>query len=229
MTNRYSITTLILIILTNLGIHGQDNHDYATPVGDCVWFRDVRDANRTILTMSEIQPLSDGTTGLMALFNLRTDLSQVRKPLKLLSFTSGTEADSHLDIFYWNRTIILRRRLAPGSPYYYDYDLYDPMFTAESGDVTWEIKVFFTGYFFWIETRNTHKLLANKWHAPVFFGIDLPDSPFMESYLQRKTQSKIVFGDPQPGITFTMPDEVAIYEFKYTSLKDELQANFCND
>lgn len=41
----------------------------------------------------------------------------------------------------------VHRKYAPGSDYYYDYHLYDPMFTVDSGAVMWEVHIFFTGYF----------------------------------------------------------------------------------
>lgn len=220
---------LLLLILVSINSYSQDNHNYQTPVGKSLFVRDVQDANRTILSMNEIQPLSSGQDGLMVAFTVQADLSQVTKPLKLLSFTMDTEANSYLDIFYQGETIMFRRKFAPGSPYYYDYDLYDPMFSEEVGVTTWEVKVFFTGYFFWIETRNTRKVTENKWHAPVFFGINLPGTDYMAKYLSRDASAKLVFGDNNPSATFTMPEEIAVYEFKYTALKDELQANFCND
>ena len=119
--------------------------------------------------------------------------------------------------------------MAPRSELYYDYNLYDPMFTVDEGVTTWEVRLFFTGYFLWIETRDTHKLLNNKWHAPIFFGINLPQMNYMGNYLARSSSSYLIFGDPNPSTTFTMPDEIAIYEFKYAELKNELQTNFCED
>lgn len=227
--NKIFSIIVALFLLSVFNSQAQDKHDYATPLGKTVFFRDVQDANRMSIGMNEIQPLSDGTTGLMVMFNLRADLSQINRPVKLLSFSTAGEDVSHLDIFYTNRTIMVRRRIEAGSPFYYDYDLYDPMFSIESGDVTWEIKVFFTGYYFWIETRNTQKLLANKWHAPIFFGIDLPNHHYMDMYLSRSSEGRLIFGDSNTDVVFTMPEEIAIHEFKYAELKDELQNNFCND
>ena len=132
-------------------------------------------------------------------------------------------------IYYSAGTITIRRKTSPNSEYYYDYNLYDPMFTLDQGVTQWEVHLYFTGYFLWIETRNTRQLLNNKWHAPIFFGINLPNMDYMGNYLGRSSSSYIIFGDSNPSTTFTMPDEIAIYEFKYAELKDELQTHFSDD
>lgn len=229
MRNIKAYLIAILVLPLSLSLRSQDNHDYATPTGKSVYFRNVNDANRIALYMNEIQPVSEGATGLMVMFNLRADLSKISSPLKLLSFSLSSERDSHIDIFYTNKTLMFRRKLEGGSPYYYDYDLYDPMFSVEDGEVVWEVKIFFTGYFFWIETRNTNKLLSNKWHAPIFFGLNLPNQDIMSKFLQRSENAVIILGDADTNALFTMPEEVMMCEFDYASLKDELQKNFCND
>ena len=216
-------------LMTFLNIFSQDNHNYGTPLGKSLFYREVRDANRTILRMSEIAPVTSGMDGLTVVFNMRQNLSQLSRPLKLLSFTNGTEENSYLDIFYDSGTIVVRRKLSSGSNNYYDYILYDPMFTVNQGVSQWEVHLFFTGFFLWVETRDTRKLLENKWRTPIFFGINLPDHNYMNDYLGRSNSSIIVFGDANPSATFTMPDEIAIYEFKYIELRKELQTHFCED
>lgn len=221
---------LLMLFLLPFGVYAQDKHNYATPLGRSVFHKEVRDANRMVLRMSEVSSLSSGIDGLTVVFSMRQNLNQVTRPLKLLSFNSTSEeANSHLEIYYHEGTITLRRRMAPKSELYYDYNLYDPMFTVDEGVTTWEVHLFFTGYFLWIETRDTHKVLNNKWHAPIFFGINLPQMNYMGNYLARSSSSYLIFGDSDPSTTFTMPNEVAIYEFKYTELKDELQTHFCED
>ena len=215
-----------LLIIVNL--FSQDKHDYITPLGKSLFFREVRDANRTILRMSEISPVTSGMDGLVVVFSMRQNLSQVTRPLKLVSFNSTVEENnSHLEVYYYDGTITVRRKTSPNSAYYYDYNLYDPMFTVDRGVSQWEIHLYFTGFFFWIESRDTRKLTSNKWHAPIFFGINLPSINYMGNYLDRSSSSYIIFGDPNPSTTFTMPDEIAIHEFKYAELKDELQTHFC--
>ena len=83
--------------------------------------------------------------------------------------------------------------MAPRSELYYDYNLYDPMFTVDEGVTTWEVRLFFTGYFLWIETRDTHKLLNNKWHAPIFFGINLPQMNSFVIFLSHIWRSQSVY------------------------------------
>lgn len=226
---KYFMPIALMVLLTRHQASAQDNHNYATPMGTNVFFRDVQDANRTILEMHNLEPFAEDIDGLLVAFNFRANLSQMKKPVKLLTFTTSTEENAHLELYYSNSTIMLRRKIAPGSPYYYDYELFDPMFVPEEGDVTWEIKVFFTGYFFWIETRNTRRIINNKWHAPIFFGINLPDTDFMAQYLNRDAQAKLIFGSSDSSVVFTMPEELSLYTFQYTQLKDELQTNFCDD
>lgn len=216
------------IVLVPWSVFAQDNHNYLTPLGNSLYYKEVQDANRMVLAMNEISSISQGKDGLVVIFSMQQDLSKVTKPLKLLSFTMDTEENSYIDIFYNDSTLTIRRKFRPGSPYYYDYSLYDPMFTVDAGVTKWEVHLFFTGYFFWVETRNANKLMENKWHAPIFFGINLPGIDYMSNYLGRQSDAKLIFGDANPSTTFTMPDEIEIREFKYTELKDELQTNFCN-
>lgn len=216
-------------LMAIMSLFSQDKHDYITPFGKTLLYREVTDANRTILRMSEISPISTGTDGLVVSFNMRQNLSLVTRPLKLLSFRSMEEADSYLEIYYHNGTITIRRKMNSGSSYYYDYNLYDPMFTVDAGVTQWEVHLFFTGFFFWIETRDTRKAVNNRWHAPIFFGINLPNHSYMDGYLGRSNSSALIFGDSDPSTAFTMPDEIAIYEFKYEELKNELQNHFCVD
>lgn len=222
------LVCIIVVLYGYVNVHAQDNHNYQTPLGKSLYYQDVTDANRKVLSMNEISTLTEGRDGLTVVFSMRQDLSKVTRSLKLLSFTATTEEQSHLDIFYDSGTITVRRKMAPGSSLYYDYNLYDPMFDVSSGVVTWEVHLYFTAYFFWIETRNINQLTNNKWHAPIFFGINLPGNDYMAKYLGRSADAKIVFGDANPSTTFTMPDEVEIREFTYSELKDELQNNFCN-
>ena len=211
-------------------VFSQDKHGYITKLGTNLFYREVRDANRTVLSMSEIRPVTAGMDGLTVTFYFTANLSQITKPLKLLSFTNGTEDKSYIDFFYDNGTMTVRRKYAPGSEYYYDYRLYDPMFTIDSGAVMWEVHIFFTGYFFWIETRDTRGIANNRWHAPLFIGIDFsPRFSFMDDFLNRSSQAKLIFGDPNPLTTFTMPEEIGIYEFKYSELRSRLNNEFSKD
>ena len=41
-------------LMTIVNLFSQDKHDYATPLGKSVFYREVRDANRTVLRMSEV-------------------------------------------------------------------------------------------------------------------------------------------------------------------------------
>ncbi len=208
----------------------QDKHGYITKLGKNLFNREVRDANRIILGMNEIQSITTGMDGLTVTFYLTANLSQATTPLKLVSFTNSTESNSYLDFFYNAGTITVRRKYAPGSEYYYDYHLYDPMFLVDSAVVTWEVHIFFTGYFFWIETRDTRKTINNRWHAPLFIGIDSPPrNSFMNDFLNRSSQAKLIFGDPTPSTTFTMPEEIGIYEFKYSELRSTLNNEFSKD
>lgn len=228
----FKLRSLLLVIglMAITSLFSQDKHDYATPLGRSVFYRDVRDANRTVLRMNEASSITAGTDGLTVVFNMRQDLSQVSRPLKLLSFNSTAEEEnSHLEIYYQDGTFNVRRKMSPNSPYYYDYKLYNQMFTVDQGVSQWEVHLYFTGFFLWIETRDTRKTMNNKWHSPIFFGINLPNMNYMGNYLARSSSSYIIFGDPNPSTAFTMPDEIAIHEFKYAELRDELQTHFCED
>lgn len=227
--NKLRFLLLLMSLAIIVEVWAQDKHDYVTPSGKSVFFRDVVDANRTVLRMNEISPLTTDKDGLMVSFDMRANLSLITRPLKLLSFTLETEEQSFLDVFYDKGTLTFRRKYSSGSSFYYDYNLYDPLFLVEAGEMTWEVHLFFTASFFWIETRHTRLLTDNKWHGPIFFGLNLPIRACMNDYLNRSADAKIIFGDANPSTVFTMPEEIAVYEFKYMELKDELQANFCNE
>ena len=225
----YKIMVSLLFFEIISSILSQDKHGYITKLGKNLFYREVHDANRTTLGMNEIQPVTAGMDGLTVTFYFTANLSQVNKPLKLLSFTNSTENNSYVDIFYDTGTITVRRKYGPGSIYYYDYHLYDPMFTVDSGAVMWEVHVFFTGFSFWIETRDTRQAVNNRWHAPLFIGIDSPRFNFMNDFLIRSPLAKLVFGDPNPSTTFTIPEEIGIYEFKYSNLRSTLNNEFSKD
>lgn len=230
---KYLKITIALFFFKGLfisSVFSQDKHGYITRLGKNLFNREVRDANRTILGMNEIQTVTTGMDGLTVTFYLTVNLSQVTRPLKLISFSNGTESNSYMDLFYNAGTITIRRKYAPGSEYYYDYHLYDPMFLVDATVVTWEVHVFFTGYFFWIETRDTRKTANNRWHAPLFIGIDSPPrASYMDDFLNRSSQAKLIFGDPNPSTAFTMPEEIGIYEFKYAELRTTLNNEFSKD
>lgn len=102
---------LLVFLLLSSGVYAQDKHSYATPLGKSIFYREVRDANRTVLRMSEVGSISAGTDGLVLVFNMRQDLSKVTRPLKLVSFNSTSEeANSHLEIYYHQGTITIRRK-----------------------------------------------------------------------------------------------------------------------
>ena len=66
---------LLVGLMTIMNLFSQDKHDYATPLGKSVFYREVTDANRTVLRMSEVGPLSAGVDGLVVSFNMRQNLS----------------------------------------------------------------------------------------------------------------------------------------------------------
>lgn len=224
---------LIIVLLVFFAFQktaSQDNYHYSTPImGNRLYFKQVTDANRNVIKMSESTPISEGNDGLMLSFMLRCNLDQINEPLKLVSFTTSTEENSFMDVFYDDGTLTFRRKLTPGSPSFYDYNLFDPMFQQTGQELTWEIRIFFTSYFFWIEIRDTRILVGRKYHAPVFFGINLPNDDFMGKYLSNSSQARFILGDSNEEFPFSMPSEVSIYEFKYKELKDELQNHFCEE
>ena len=73
--------------------------------------------------------------------------------------------------------------------------------------------------------------MANtRWHAPLFIGVDSPPRfSFMNDFINRSLQAKLIFGDPNPSTTFTMPEEIGIYEFKYSELRSRLNNEFSKD
>lgn len=207
----------------------QDKHDYVTPLDKQLFVREVHDANRTVLGMNEIGAITTGKDGLMVDFGFRVNTSTAISPIKLLSFTLETEDRSFMDIFYDQSTLTFRRKYSSGSSFYYEYNLYDPLFVIREMDVTWNIRVWFTSSFFWVETRLTSTPVNNKWHAPLFFGLNLPIRACMNDYLSRLATAKIVFGDGKTPTVFTMPGEIAIHEFKYSELRIELNEHFSKD
>ena len=91
-------------------VFSQDKHGYITKLGTNLFYREVQDANRTVLSMNEIRPVTAGMDGLTVTFYFTANLSKVTKPLKLLSFTNSTEDKSYIDLFYDKGTITVRRK-----------------------------------------------------------------------------------------------------------------------
>lgn len=231
---RTKIFGFIIGLLISLSALAQDNHNYLTPKGVSLYYKEVQNADRFILNMNEINPVPENMDGMCVTFSLRTDLSLANSNLKLISLTVGSENSSFMDVFYNRGTLTFRRKHDSGSPYYYDYNLFDPLFIIGAGSVAqgvsnWEVRLFFTGVFFWIETRDMRLPLNNKCHSPIFFGVNLPNRDFMDQYLRRQADAKIVFGDPNPPTVFSMPNEITIEAFNYADLKNELQKNFCDN
>lgn len=219
---------LPLMTFSYVSMMAQDNYNYQTPLGESLYYEEVNDANGKVLSMDNIKVMSPDIDGLAVIFSIKLDLTEVINPIKLISFTESDIENSYLDVFYHDETLIFRKKFTSGSQYYYDYKLYDPLFVADAGVTKWELKLLFTGFFMWIESRYTNKLLNNKWHAPLFFGINLPLNDFMSKFINRSSTAKLIFGDRDCTTLFTMPDEIEIREFNYGKLKDELQNNFCN-
>lgn len=217
--------SLVLPVTT----HSQDRHDYITRLGSNVYFDERSDFNGMVVPMSALFPLSDGTDGLAVTFSLTADLTHTTSPIRLLTFISGNPTGDILQLLYDSGTVTVRKRMRPGSPYYYDYHLYDPLFVLGQSTVTWDIHVFFTGFAFWIETCDTHLTTANRWHAPLFIGIDTPWHAAMDGFISRSAEAKIAFGDPNPPTSIRMPGEIGIYEFNYSSLRTTLNREFSKD
>ncbi|WP_270570879.1 hypothetical protein [Bacteroides eggerthii] len=226
---RYQILLLLCIILS-VNLYGQDKRDYITPKGMELYYRLVQDANGWVLPMADIAAVSAGKNGLALTFYLRTNLKNITKPLKLVSFMMEYETNTFMEIYYIDGTISFRRRVNLSSPVlYYDYKLFDPLFDIPAGEATFKISVFFTSSFFWLETGSSSPLVKDKRHSAVFFGLDAPTYTFMDKFLKRDQKAKIKFGDPDSKIIFTMPEEISINEFNLKELKDELQTHFCED
>ena len=228
--NRLRLLAIIVLSLLAIKLFSQDKRDYITPLGKNLYHKVVTDANGMVLPLSDISPVSSGKDGLTVVFSLRTNLSSFSKPLKLLSFMYDNESNTFVEVFYHNGTLSFRRRVNLLLPILsYDYELFDPLIDIKSGESTTVISLFFTSYFFWIETGGPNITVHDKRHSAVFFGIDIPTYTFMNKFLQRDIKAKLKFGDPNPPVVFTMPSKVDIYEFNYKDLKNELQTNFCDN
>lgn len=230
--NRYKLTWLFFLLLVTTIGYAQDNHNYATPLNETVYTITQDDATGYILPMSYLSNIPTGRDGLTFEFSISGDLKDLPngKQVRILGFYTGesTPGDNgcFLELYYKDSTISIRRRLAQGSSAYYDYELYDPMFSSNTDFSEWVVTVYVTGYYIWMQTKDTTKFIDNYWHAPIFFGINLPSQDFMSQYLSRSNLARVIFGDPASPVAYKIPHEISIYAFTYANLKDELQKNF---
>lgn len=104
------ISLFLLVILFSGNTFAQDDHNYLTPLGNSLYYKEVQDANRMVLGMNEVKAISAGKDGLTVVFSMQQDLSKVTEPLKLISFTTDTEANSFIDIFYDDATLVSTKK-----------------------------------------------------------------------------------------------------------------------
>lgn len=221
------VKIVLLFLFFPAILFGQDKADYQTPEGKQLFYSEVKDANGMVLSMNQIASPSKGKDGIGVVFILETDFTKINEPLKLLSFSYNN--NSFMEIYYDNSTLAFKRRIKAGADEGYYYKLFDPLFDIDLGVSTKIISVFFTSTFFWIETSGPVITVPDRRHSAVFFGINLPQNDFMSRFLAQDAQAKILFGDPNSPIVFTMPGEIKLFEFNLKDLVNELQTNFCDN
>jgi hypothetical protein len=219
--NTLHVLVLLMLALTCLQrpALAQGPYSYNSPDGAQMLFESGRLSSSTgyKLSPSVWQRITDpALTGIEITCTFTVNLAS-QMPL----FTFYADSTKYLEIFYHQNTLLFRRYKNPDS--YYDYQLLDPL-VVNSGS-SWNLKLYFTGSFFWIQTSNSS---TGNYLSPVYFGVNsLTDIP-MQQLLTGNRNSFINIGTSgYQDIAFS--GYVRVYAFNPTQLTDNIQANFSNN
>lgn len=146
---------------------------------------------------------------------------------ELFNFYNGNN-ENILKIIYNKGTLVFQRERPRGSVgnfNSYDYILYDRMFDSNYG--LWEIRIYFTANFFWIQTTPIESGAGQKSYlSPIFFGLNNSLQDNMSQYIQPNSgNTRIVVGNASVpnGV-----NQVKVYAFKYDDLRKDIQEKFCD-
>lgn len=215
----------ILIFLGNIEINAQGPFTYDTPLGKKIHTYSLSPQNTYSAYAQEWGGAATGFDGLtvVAMINILPNVKS-----EVFQFYNRSN-EKHLTVFYEDGTLNLRRvrpRNSVGNFEYYDYVLYDRMF--ESGYDTWEVRLYFTSDFLWVQTTPvTSSGNEKSYLSPIYFGLDnmLQKDNMYDFINASDSNTRIVIGS---NFISNGVKQVAVYAFQYVDLRKDIQDNFCN-
>lgn len=215
---------LILISGSQLGIKAQD-FDYDTPLDKQIHRYNLRPVNQYTIKAQEWGSAATGYNGLTAVAMMQVDPYVDKEVFQFYNKNN----ERYMTVFLEKETLSIRRyrpKNSVGSFEYYDYILYDRLFNEASD--TWEIRLYFTANFMWIQTTPVISGQSlPSYLSPVYFGADnmLQKNNFSDFINANDNYTRIVVGSQsiKDGVM-----QVAVYAFHYKDLREDIQKKFCD-
>lgn len=197
----------------------QGPYDYNTPLGKRIMGLTPAPVKETTIYPEQWGSAAIGYDGLTIVTNIQ--FNPGNNLLKLYTF-NNQYAEKYLEVFYKDKTIMLRRYNAGSMTEYYDYILFDPLFFAGQTS-TWTVKFYFTSAFFWIQT--TLEGQSQNYLSPVYFGVNTLHRKNMDDLIDANRYATIVIGDDNAPADFFVK-ETSVYAFHYAELKADIDSRF---
>lgn len=224
----YAIMVFIMGLLLPLVLRAQGPYDFSAFDGYQIYHTDSNTSAKEItLNPGNFWDFPDYFDGLEVSFDFSLNLSETAHQ-KLFTFTNAAER-KYLEIYYQNNTLMFRRFLE--EDIFYDYVLLDPLFILNQSQSfnTWNIKLYFTSSFFWIETQAQSNIDL-YYLSPVYFGVNILTDQNMQQLLAKNSSAKIILGDiKNDSKDFLIQGSVNVYAFNYSELREYIQTNFSSD
>lgn len=222
---RYAlIFCAILISGFQMGAWAQD-FDYDTPLGKQIHRYNLSPLNQYTISAQEWGSAATGFNGLtvVAMINIPPNLHA-----ELFNFYNKNN-EKYMTIFHEQGTLSIRRykpNNSVGNFQSYNYILYDRLFNSKYD--TWEIRLYFTSNFIWIQTTPVISgQTLPSYLSPVYFGVDnmLQKNNFSDFINADDSNTRIVVGN---NIINQGVRQVAVYTFQYDDLRKDIQQKFCD-
>lgn len=224
---KYSVGILVFLSISSYSIiSAQVRTDYDTPLGKKIYVFGHYPTNTHTVYAQEWGSAATGYDGLTISAVLQLDGNSTSLTNLFDFFNQNSE--NYLSVYVENSTLVLRRFKPNGSvgnfPYY-DYILYDQLF--DSNYTTWEVRLYFTSNFIWIQTSPVVSGTdLYHYYSPLYFGVDnLFQKNNMYDFINaidNKTRI-VVNSNYKFGLV-----SVVIYAFQYDELRKDIQQNFCD-
>lgn len=230
LSDKISQYILVIAGLLLLSVHlkAQGPYDYNTPLGKNIYNFSLYPTNTHTVYAQEWGSAATGFNGLTLVTMMTIDQN---KKTEIFNFYNSN-SENYLKIFSGQGTLTFRRMKPKGSVgnfEYFDYILYDRMFNLKYGtSSTWEIRLYFTSDFFWIQTTPVVSGSNEKsFLSPVYFGLNnmLQKNNMYDFINAAEGRTKIIVGNEQ---VVNGVKQVAVYAFQYDELQKHIQDNFCN-
>lgn len=219
------ICCTILVSGFQMGVRAQP-YDYDTPLGKQIHRYNLSPLRQYTISAQEWGSAATGFNGLtvVAMMKIHPDIYK-----EVFQFYNKNN-EKYMTVFHEKGTLSFRRWKPKGSVgnfEYYDYKLYDRLF--DSPYYTWEIRLYFTSNFMWIQTTPIIPggNALSSYLSPVYFGLDnmLQKNNFYDFINAVDSNTRIVVGSNfiEDGVM-----QVAVYAFQYDDLRNDIQQNFCD-